>query len=127
VDRADDGLDHPAGLGRGRDLAALDRPLDDEAAVVCLILLAQRRDNSALAAAAATVPIGTIIGLVAFASADPSRAQTFTRSAVLALPVWAAFAISTFLLTRVLDWRLAVGARLLVWFSAALLYLHLTR
>ena len=97
------------------------------ATVVFLILLAQRRDNSALAAAAATVPIGTIIGLIAFASADPSRAQAFTRSAVLALPVWGAFAISTFLLTRVLDWRLAVGAGLLVWFTAALLYLHLTR
>jgi uncharacterized membrane protein (GlpM family) len=97
------------------------------AIVVFFILLAQRRNNTELAAAAATVPIGTIIGLVAFASADPSRAQTFTRSAVLALPVWGAFVISTFLLTRVLDWRLAVGAGLLVWFSAALLYLHLTR
>jgi uncharacterized membrane protein (GlpM family) len=97
------------------------------ATVVFLILLAQRRDNCALAAAAATIPIGTIIGLIAFASADPSRAQTFTRSAVLALPVWGAFAISTFLLTRVLDWRLAVGAGLLVWFSAALVYLHLTQ
>jgi uncharacterized membrane protein (GlpM family) len=97
------------------------------AAVVFLILLAQRRDNSALAAAVATVPIGTIIGLTAFASADPSGAETFTRSAVLALPLWAAFAISTFLLTRVLDWRLAVGAGLLVWFTAALLYLQLTR
>jgi uncharacterized membrane protein (GlpM family) len=97
------------------------------ATVAFLILLAQRRDNSALAAAAATVPIGTIIGLIAFASADPSTAQTFTRSAVLAIPVWAAFAISTFLLTRVLDWRLAVGAGLLVWVTAALLYLHLTR
>jgi hypothetical protein len=30
-------------------------------------------------------------------------------------------------LTRVLDWRLAVGAGLVVWFAAALLYLHLTR
>ena len=97
------------------------------ATVVFLILLAQRRGNSALAAAAATVPIGTIIGLVAFASADPSKAQTFTRSAVLAVPVWSAFAITTFLLTRVLDWRLAIGAGLLVWFGAALLYLHLTR
>ena len=97
------------------------------ATVVFLILLAQRHDNSSLAAAAATVPIGTIIGLVAFASADPSRAQTFTRSAVLALPVWGAFAISTFLLTRVVDWRLAVVAGLLIWLGAALLYLHLTR
>ena len=95
------------------------------AVVVLLVLLAQRRDNSALAAAAATVPIGTVIGLVAFASADPSGARTFTRSALLALPVWASFAISAFLLTRVLDWRLAVGAGLLVWLSAAL-YLHLT-
>ena len=95
-------------------------------AVVLLILLAQRHDNSALAAAVATVPIGTIIGLVAFASGDASRAQTFTRSAVLALPVWGAFAISTFLMTRVLDWRLAVGAGLLVWLGAALLYLHVT-
>jgi hypothetical protein len=75
---------------------------------VFVILLAQRRDNSALAA---TVAIGTIIGLTAFASADPSGAQTFTRSAVLALPVWGAFAISTFLLTRVLDWRLAADSR----------------
>jgi hypothetical protein len=41
--------------------------------------------------------------------------------------VWGAFAISTFLLTRVLDWRLAVGAGLVVWLGAALLYLHLTR
>ena len=97
------------------------------ATVVFLILLAQRRDNHALAAVVATVPIGTIIGLVTFASADPDRAQTFTRSAVLALPVWATFAISTFLLTRVVDWRLAVGAGLLVWFTAALLYLHLCR
>jgi uncharacterized membrane protein (GlpM family) len=97
------------------------------AVVVFLILLAQRRDNSALAATFATIPIGTIIGLTAFASADPSGAQTFTRSAVLALPVWGAFAISTFLLTRVLDWRLAVAAGLLVWVSAALLYLHLAR
>ena len=96
------------------------------AIVVFLILLAQRRDNSALAAAAASIPIGTVIGLVAFASADPSGAQTFTRSAVLAVPVWGSFAISTFVLTRVLDWRLAVGAGLLVWLSAALLYLHLT-
>ena len=96
------------------------------AIVVFLILLAQRRDNSALAAAAATVPIGTVIGLVAFASADPSRAHAFTRSAILALPVWGSFATSTFLLTRVLDWRLAVGAGLLVWLGAALLYLHLT-
>lgn len=96
------------------------------AIVVFLVLLAQRRDDSALAAAAATVPIGTVIGLVGFASADPSGAQTFTRSAVLALPVWASFAVATFLLTRVLHWRLAVGAGLLVWFSAALLYLHLT-
>jgi uncharacterized membrane protein (GlpM family) len=97
------------------------------ATVVFFILLAQRRDNSALAAAVATVPIGTIIGLVAFASADPSGAQTFTRSAALAVPVWGTFAISTFVLTRVLDWRLAVGAGLVVWFAAALLYLHLTR
>jgi uncharacterized membrane protein (GlpM family) len=97
------------------------------ATVVFLILLAQRHDNSALAAAAATVPIGTVVGLVAFASADPSRAETFTRSAVLALPVWSAFAITTFLLTRVVDWRLAAGAGLLVWLGAVLLYLHLTR
>ena len=96
------------------------------ATVVFLILLAQRRDNSALAAAAATVPVGTVIGLVAFASADPSRAHAFTRSALLALPVWASFAISTFLMTRVVDWRLAVGAGLLVWLGAVLLYLHLT-
>jgi uncharacterized membrane protein (GlpM family) len=34
---------------------------------------------------------------------------------------------STFLLTRVLDWRLAVGAGLLIWIVAALLYLRLTR
>ncbi len=77
------------------------------ATVVFLILLAQRNDDSELAAAAATVPIGTTIGLIAFASGDPSRAETFTRSAVLALPVWGAFALSTFLLTRVVDWRLA--------------------
>jgi uncharacterized membrane protein (GlpM family) len=97
------------------------------AGVVLLILLAQRHDDSAVAAAVATVPIGTIIGLVAFAGGDPSRAHTFTRSAVLALPVWAAFALSTFLLTRVLDWRLALGAGLLVWLGAALVYLQLTR
>jgi uncharacterized membrane protein (GlpM family) len=97
------------------------------AMVVFLVLLAQRHDNSALAAAVATVPVGTITALVAFASADPSGAQTFTRSAVLAVPVWAAFAVSTFLLARILDWRLAVGAGLLVWLGAALLYLHLTR
>ena len=96
------------------------------ATVVFLILLAQRHDNSALAATAATIPIGTLIGLVAFAGADPSRAQSFARSAVLALPVWGAFAVSTFLLMRVLDWRLAVAAGLLVWLGAALLYLHLT-
>jgi uncharacterized membrane protein (GlpM family) len=96
------------------------------AAIVAIpIFLAQRRDNSALAAAAATVPIGTIIGLVAFGSADPSRAQAFARSAVLALPVWAAFAIATFALTSVVDWRLAVVAGALVWFGAAALYLHL--
>jgi uncharacterized membrane protein (GlpM family) len=94
---------------------------------VFLILLAQRHDNSALAAALATVPIGTIIGLIAFASADPSGAHAFTRSAVLALPVWGAFAISTFLLTRVIEWRMAVGAGILVWLGAALLYLHLAR
>jgi uncharacterized membrane protein (GlpM family) len=94
--------------------------------VVFLILVAQRRDNSALAAAAATVPIGTVIGLVAFGSADPSGAETFARSAVLAVPVWAAFAIVTFALTRIVDWRLAVVAGALVWFGAALLYLHLT-
>jgi uncharacterized membrane protein (GlpM family) len=96
------------------------------AGVVFLILQAQRHDNSALAAAIATVPIGTVIGLVAFAGADPAKADTFTRSAVLAVPVWAAFAVSTFLLTRVVDWRLAVGAGLLVWLGAALLYLQLT-
>jgi uncharacterized membrane protein (GlpM family) len=97
------------------------------ATVVFLILLAQRHGNSALAAVAATLPIGTLIGTIAFASADPSGARTFTRSAVLALPVWSAFVASTFLLTRVLDWRLAVGAGLLIWLLAALLYLHLTR
>jgi uncharacterized membrane protein (GlpM family) len=97
------------------------------AGVVFLILLAQRHDDSALAAAIATIPIGTIIGLVAFAGADPSGAHAFTRSAVLALPLWGAFTISTFLLTRVLDWRLAVAAGLLVWAAAALVYLHLTR
>jgi uncharacterized membrane protein (GlpM family) len=97
------------------------------AGVVFLILLAQRHDDSALAAAIATIPIGTFIGLVAFASGDPSGAHAFTRSAVLALPVWGAFAISTFLLTRVLDWRMAVGAGLLIWAAAALVYLHLTR
>jgi hypothetical protein len=75
------------------------------ATVVFLIPLAQRHSNSSLAGAVATVPRGTIAGLVAFASADPSGAQTFTRSAVLALP----------------------GAGLLVWCGAALLYLHLTR
>jgi uncharacterized membrane protein (GlpM family) len=96
------------------------------AIVVFLILEAQRRDNSALAAAAATVPIGTVIGLVAFGSADPSGAHTFARSAVLALPVWAAFAVATFTLTRIVDWRLAVVIGALVWFGAALLYLHLT-
>jgi uncharacterized membrane protein (GlpM family) len=93
-------------------------------AVVLLILLAQRHDNSALAAAIATVPIGTVIGLVAFAGGDASRAQTFTRNALLALPVWSAFAVSTFLMTRVLDWRVAVGVGLLVWLGAALVYLH---
>jgi uncharacterized membrane protein (GlpM family) len=95
------------------------------AIVVFLILQAQRRDNSALAAAAATVPIGTIIGFVAFASADPSRAQTFARSAVLALPVWAAFTIAIFALTMVVDWRLALVAGALIWFGAAVVYLHL--
>jgi uncharacterized membrane protein (GlpM family) len=97
------------------------------AVVVFLILLAQRQSSSAMAAAVATVPIGTVVGFIAFASADPAGAQAFSRSAVLALPVWSAFAVSTFLLTRVLDWRLAVGAGLLVWLGAALLYLHLTR
>jgi uncharacterized membrane protein (GlpM family) len=97
------------------------------ATVVFLILLAQRQSDTAMAAAAATLPIGTLIGLIAFASADPSGAQTFTRSAVLALPVWGVFAVSTFLLTRMLDWRIAVGAGLLIWLAAALLYLHLSR
>jgi uncharacterized membrane protein (GlpM family) len=97
------------------------------ATVVFLILLAQRHGNSALAAVAATLPIGTLIGTIAFASADPSGARAFTRSAVLATPVWGAFVASTFLLTRVLDWRLAVGAGLLIWIVAALLYLRLTR
>ena len=96
------------------------------AIVVSLILLAQRRDDSALAAAVATVPFGTIMGLVAFASADPSRAHAFARSALLALPVWSAFSLSTFLLTRVLEWRLAVGAGLLVWLASALLYLRVS-
>jgi hypothetical protein len=95
--------------------------------VVFLILMAQRRDNSALAAAAATIPIGTIFGFIAFGSTDPSGAQTFARSAVLATPVWAAFAIVTFALTSIVDWRLAVGAGSLVWLGAALLYLHLAR
>jgi uncharacterized membrane protein (GlpM family) len=95
--------------------------------VAFVVLLAQRHDDTALAAAAATVPIGTILGLLAFGSADPSGAQTFTRAALLALPVWGAFALSTFLLTRVLDWRLAVRAGLLVWLSSALLYLQLAR
>jgi uncharacterized membrane protein (GlpM family) len=95
------------------------------AAVVFLILLAQRSDNSALAAATATVPVGTIFGLVAFASADPSGAQTFARSAVLALPVWGAFALVTFVLTSVVDWRVAVGGGVLGWLVAALVYLHL--
>jgi uncharacterized membrane protein (GlpM family) len=90
------------------------------------IFLAQRHDDSALAAAAATLPIGTIIGYIAFGSADPAGAQSFARSAVLALPVWAAFAIATFALTRVVDWRLAVGAGALVWLGAALIYLDLT-
>jgi uncharacterized membrane protein (GlpM family) len=94
--------------------------------IVVSIILAQRRDDSTLAAAAATVPIGTIIGFIGFGSADPSRAHTFARSAVLALPVWAAFAITTFALTRVVDWRLALGAGVLVWFSALAVYLHLT-
>ena len=97
------------------------------ATVVLLVLLAQRHSNAGLAALVATVPVGTIMGLIAFAGAEPSGARIFTRSAVLALPVWGAFAISTFLLTRVLDWRLAVGAGLVVWLGAALLYLHLTR
>jgi uncharacterized membrane protein (GlpM family) len=97
------------------------------ATVVFLILLAQRQSDTAMAAAAATLPIGTLIGLIAFASADPSGAQTFTRSAVLALPVWGTFAVSTFLLTRMLDWRIAVGAGLLIWLAAALIYLHLSR
>ncbi len=97
------------------------------ATVVFLVLLAQRHDNSAMAAAVATVPVGTILGLIAFAGADPARAQSFARSAVLALPVWGTFAISTFLLTRVVDWRLAVVAGLLAWLGAALLYLQLSR
>jgi uncharacterized membrane protein (GlpM family) len=80
------------------------------ATIVFLVLLAQRHSNDALAALAATLPVGTIIGVIAFASAEPSGAQTFTRSAVLALPVWGAFAVSTHLLTRVLDWRVAVAA-----------------
>jgi len=96
------------------------------AVVVFLILQAQRRDDSALAAAAATVPIGTVIGFVAFASADPSSAQTFARSAVLALPVWSAFTIAIFTLTMVVDWRLALVAGALIWLGAALVYLHLT-
>ena len=97
------------------------------AVVIFLILLAHRNDNTTLAAAAATIPIGTIVGLVAFASADPSRGEAFTRCAVLALPVWGAFAISTFLLIRIVEWRLAVGAGMLVWLAAAMLYVHLTR
>jgi hypothetical protein len=95
--------------------------------VVFVVLQAQRRDDSALAAVAATVPIGTVFGFVAFASADPSGAQAFARSAVLALPVWAAFAIATFLLTRVVDWRLAACAGGLAWLGAVLLYLRLNR
>jgi hypothetical protein len=78
--------------------------------VVFFILQAQRHDNSALAAAAATVTIGTFAGLVAFASTDPSKAHTFTRSAVLAVPAWGRVHGLHVLLTRVLDWRLAVGA-----------------
>jgi uncharacterized membrane protein (GlpM family) len=98
------------------------------ATVVLLILVAQRQGDSAMAAAAATVPIGTLIGLITFAGGDdPAGAQAFTRSAVLALPVWGAFAVSTFLLTRVLDWRLAVVAGLLIWLGATVLYLRLHR
>lgn len=98
------------------------------AAIITIpIFLAQRRDDSALAAAAATLPIGTIIGLVAFGSADPSGAQSFARSAVLALPVWSAFAIVTFALTKVIDWRLALSVGAIVWLGAALVYLQLTR
>jgi uncharacterized membrane protein (GlpM family) len=96
------------------------------ATVLFVVLLAQRRDNSALAAAAATAPIGTAIGLVAFAGSDPAGARAFMRSALLALPPWVAFAVATFLLARVIDWRLALGAGLLVWLGGALLYLHLS-
>jgi uncharacterized membrane protein (GlpM family) len=88
--------------------------------VVFLILVAQRRDDSALAAVAATVPIGMFVGYLAFGNTDP---QAFARSAVLAVPVWAAFAIVTFALTKIVDWRLAVGAGAAVWLGAALLYL----
>jgi SAM-dependent methyltransferase len=38
----------------------------------------------------------------------PGR-RPFARSAVLALPVWVAFAVATFALTRVVDCRLAIG------------------
>lgn len=95
--------------------------------VVFLILMAQRRDDSALAAVAATVPIGMFVGFIAFGNTDPAGAQAFARSAVLAVPVWAVFAIVTFALTRIVDWRLAVSAGAAVWLGAALLYLHLTQ
>jgi uncharacterized membrane protein (GlpM family) len=95
--------------------------------VLIPIFLAQRRDDSALAAAVATLPMATIIGYIAFGTADPSEARAVARSAGLALPVWSAFAIATFALTRVVDWRLAVGGGALVWLGAALVYLHLTR
>jgi hypothetical protein len=45
---------------------------------------------------------------------------------VLALPLRSAFVISTSLLVRVLEWRLAVGAGIVVWLGAAMLYLRLT-
>jgi hypothetical protein len=95
--------------------------------VIFLILLAHSRNESALAAAATTIPIATLAGFIAFASASPAQSEQFARSVILALPVWAAFVIAAWVGMRVgLAWQAAAALALIVWALSALAYVRLT-
>ncbi len=95
--------------------------------VVIAATLAARKGSPALAGLIVTFPIITIISAASVASDRGTKGMNALLAGnVKALPVWFAFIVPTYLLSRIYPWGIALALGVGVWLVGACLYLWLT-
>lgn len=102
------------------------------AAVITFLLLVGRR-STALAGLAAWIPAITLAGLfllhdgwrTSLVATDVSQERAFLRASMFAVPVWFAFALTTYVALRYTTLAIAVAIGLVVWLVAAVAFVRL--